>query len=106
MLTGEGCGAGGIRQRLEALASDLESRGFTARVADVNGYECVSVSVSAVPQLSENIHAESDDDGAWWFWWSWGDRIARVEDIQTASFKVAYVLTPDTGTDLVRTVAS
>jgi len=83
-------------EQLGALARDLHDRGFTAHVTRVGDYECVSVANRAVSQLSENIRAAPADDGTWWFWWSWGDRIARVSDVATAAFKIAYVLTPHT----------
>jgi hypothetical protein len=32
-------------------------------------------------------------DGAWWLWWSWADQLAQIDDVDTAAFKIAYVLT-------------
>jgi len=48
----------------------------------------------AVRSSRETIAVAPADDGVWWFWWSRGDRIARVTDVETAAFKVAYVLIP------------
>jgi uncharacterized protein with LGFP repeats len=53
----------------------------------------VNVASQSVPQLSETVSAAPADDGTWWFWWSWGDRIAPVGEVETAAFKIAYVLT-------------
>jgi hypothetical protein len=43
--------------------------------------------------LCETIYAAPAVDGSWWFWWSWADRIAPVEDVEATTFKVHYVLT-------------
>ena len=83
--------------QLGALAENLRSRGFSARVTQAGRYGCVRVASLAVPQLAETIYLARADD-AWWFWWSWADRIAKASDIETAAFKIAYVLTPDTET--------
>ena len=80
--------------RLEALAEDLEARGFAARLVDVGGYAAVRVAHRVVSQLSETIYAASAGDGMWWFWWSWADPIVPVSEVETAAFKIAYVLTP------------
>ena len=45
-------------------------------------------------ELSDTIYAAPAEDGSWWFWWSWEDRIALVGDVEAAAFKIAYVLTP------------
>jgi len=84
-----------IRQ-LEALAEDLTDRGFEAHVIKDGNRARVSVAHHSVPQLSERAHTAPTGDGQWWFWWSWGDQIARITEIETAAFKIAYVLTPHT----------
>jgi hypothetical protein len=80
--------------QLGALAVNLRARGFTAQVTRAGTCECVNVASQSVPQLSETVSAAPADDGTWWFWWSWGDRIAPVGELETAAFKIAYVLTP------------
>jgi hypothetical protein len=40
------------------------------------------------------VYAAPDGAGTWWIWWSWEDQIAALDDIDTAAFKIAYVLTP------------
>jgi len=80
--------------RLEALAEDLEARGFAARLVDVGGYAAVRVAHRVVSQLSETVYAAPAVGGAWWFWWSWADPIVPVSEVETAAFKIAYVLTP------------
>jgi len=81
-------------RQLEALAKDLEVQGFAAQVVNTGGYAGVSVTHRAVSQLSETVYAAPAGYGTWWFWWSWADQIAPVSDVQTAAFKIAYVLTP------------
>jgi hypothetical protein len=80
--------------QLGVLAVNLRARGFTAQVIRGGARGCVSVVSQSVPRLSETIYAAPADDGTWWFWWSWGDRIAPVREVETAAFKIAYVLTP------------
>jgi hypothetical protein len=80
--------------QLGVLAVNLRARGFTAQVTCAGTRECVGVAHQSVPQLSETVYAAPAEDGTWWFWWSWGDRIAPVRELETAAFKIAYVLTP------------
>jgi uncharacterized protein with LGFP repeats len=80
--------------QLGVLAVNLRGRGFTAQVTRAGKRGCVGVASQSVPQLSETVYAAPADDGTWWFWWSWGDRIAPVGEVDTAAFKIAYVLTP------------
>ena len=82
--------------QLGVLAVNLRGRGFTAQVTRAGTHECVGVANQPVPQLSETVYTAPGDDGTWWFWWSWGDRIARITSVETAAFKIAYVLTPHT----------
>ena len=82
-----------VAEQLDALAENLRGRGFSAHVTRANRYACVNVANVAVPQLAETIYV-ADADGALWFWWSWADRITRISEVETAAFKIAYVLTP------------
>ncbi|HEY5989695.1 MAG TPA: hypothetical protein VIV12_25435 [Streptosporangiaceae bacterium] len=81
-------------KQLAALAENLTGRGFAAHVGQAEKYACLSVASRSVSQLSETVYAAPADDGTWWFWWSWADRIAPVTEVETAAFKIAYVLTP------------
>lgn len=80
--------------QLEALARDLEARGYAARLVTVGDFAHVRVQHRTVRQLSEIVRVAAASDGGWWFWWSWGEPIARVSDVDAAAFKIAYVLTP------------
>lgn len=80
--------------QLEALARELGERDFEARVISDGGTPSLTVVNPAMRSSHDTIAIASADDGALWFWWSWGDRIARIADVRTAAFKIAYVLTP------------
>jgi hypothetical protein len=80
--------------QLEALVKDLEPRGFTVRLVNSGGQMGIRVAHRVVSQLCETVYAAPAGDGTLWFWWSWADPIAPVRDVQTAAFKIAYVLTP------------
>jgi len=43
--------------------------------------------------LTEVISA-SPVEGAWWFWWSWAERITPVHESVSAAERIHYVLTP------------
>jgi hypothetical protein len=81
-------------RQLEALAKDLKARGFEVRLVNTGRYAGVRVAHRVVSQLSETVYIGPAEDGTWWFWWSWADQIVPVSDVQTAAFKIAYVLTP------------
>jgi len=80
--------------QIERLTRDLQARGFTARLVIVAGYRAISVTHRTVAQMSETVRVAPATDGNWWFWWSWGEPIARASDVDAAAFKIAYVLTP------------
>jgi hypothetical protein len=80
--------------QLEALAKELAERGFETRVTNDDDMPGLIVLNPAMLSSRETIAIAAPDDGACWFWWSWGARIARITDVETAAFKIAYVLTP------------
>jgi hypothetical protein len=83
--------------RLDALAADLAGRGFLTESVNEAGAVRLQVANQDAPGCCEDITVAADDNGSWWFLWSWGDRIALVTDIAAAAFKIAYVLTPLAG---------
>ncbi len=92
--------AGAAREaavQLEVLAGELAERNFETRVAYAGETASLSVVNAAIPGSRETIAVAPADDGVWWFCWSWGDRIARITDIGTAAFKIAYLLIPQLG---------
>jgi hypothetical protein len=48
---------------------------------------------TTVPTLSEVIFATQREEN-WWFWWSWAERIAPVDDMPTAVTRIRDMLTP------------
>ncbi len=80
--------------QLETLARELAERNFLTRVTGECEAPNLSVVNPAVPGSRQTVAVAPADDGMWWFWWSWGDRIARTTDVATAAFKIAYVLVP------------
>lgn len=81
--------------QLEVLSVDLAGRGYETHPVDAP--RTLSVANQAIPDIRGEITIGPTGDGAWWFLWSSGDRIAPVTDIETAAFKIAYVLTPALG---------
>jgi hypothetical protein len=81
-------------EQLEALANDVRKRGFATDIVRGDGRVGLHVANRSVPQLSETVYIAPDELGWWWFWWSWADRLAPIEHVDAAAFKIAYVLTP------------
>jgi hypothetical protein len=81
-----------VISHLEALAADLKGRGFTTTITPDGRYPSVRVVSSTTAQLSEQVYAAPASDGSVWFWWSWAERIAPVEDPGAAAARIAHVL--------------
>jgi hypothetical protein len=81
-------------ERLLALADDLGQRGFTAHALRTDSGVCLRVTHQTVSRLSEDVYVARAQDGRWWFWWSWAERIAGVDDVAATAARVAHVLTP------------
>ena len=75
----------------------LDCGGFLTCVFHEGGTLKLQVTNRAVPSCRETITVTADDNGAWSFRWSWDDRIALVDEVAAAAFKIAYVLTPQAG---------
>ena len=79
--------------RLEGLAKALTSRGLRARiVAPAGRVPSLHVVNPVAGALAEDIYAGRGQDGQWWFWWSWAERIAVSEDTEAAAVTIARVL--------------
>jgi hypothetical protein len=80
-------------ERLEALAEALARHGLRTRLMTPPGrvpsLHVVNPSASA---LAEDIYAGRSQDGTWWFWWSWAERIAAEEDLDGAATLIRRVL--------------
>jgi hypothetical protein len=79
---------------LDDLAVDLDRRGFSVQVFRADGKLRMAVQNRSISHLSDSVYAAPAEDGAWWLWWSWADRLAPIDEIESAAFKIAYVLTP------------
>jgi hypothetical protein len=42
--------------------------------------------------LAEDVYAGRGQDGLWWFWWSWAERITVGEDVEGAASRIEHVL--------------
>ncbi len=42
--------------------------------------------------LTEDVYAGRGQDGTWWFWWSWAERITVGEDLEGAASMIEHVL--------------
>jgi hypothetical protein len=79
--------------RLEGLADVLVRRGWRARVVTPQGrVPSVHVVNPLAGALAEDVYAGRGQDGRWWFWWSWAERIALSEDVEAAAASIERVL--------------
>ncbi len=79
--------------RLEGLAEVLGHRGLRASLmAPAGRVPSLHVVNPAAPALAEHVYAGRGQDGTWWFWWSWAERIAAVEDLEGAASLIERVL--------------
>jgi hypothetical protein len=95
MVTAEGAALATATERLHDLAASLDVRGFSARVLVTGENLRLWVQNRSIQQLSDAVYAAPAEDGSWWLWWSWADQLAPIDEIDTAAFKIAYVLTPN-----------
>jgi hypothetical protein len=80
---------------LEALADALTQRGLRARLMEPQGrVPSLHVVHPLASPLAEDIYAGRGQDGSWWFWWSWAERIGVSEDLDFAAARIARVLAP------------
>jgi hypothetical protein len=80
---------------LETLADTLTRRGLRTRLVAPQGrIPSLHVVNPAVSALAEDIYAGKGQDGVWWFWWSWAERIGASEDMDAAAARIAMVLAP------------
>jgi hypothetical protein len=79
--------------RLEGLATELRKRGFTTRLITPPGrVPSLHVVNPLASRLAEDVYAGRSQDGLWWFWWPWAERIAPDDQLATAAAQIARVL--------------
>ena len=83
---------------LRALERELDARGLVARVVRTrSGPAFLRVVNPAAASLAEDVTcAPAPETHDHYFWWSWGERMHRVDDLGGAACKVAHVLEPKT----------
>ena len=80
---------------LESLAEALVRRGLQTRLMAPEGrIPSLHVVNPAASVLAEEIYAGRGQDGTWWFWWSWAERIGESDDLDAAATAIARVLAP------------
>jgi hypothetical protein len=79
--------------RLERLAEVLSHHGLrVSLIAPPGRVPSLHVVNPAASVLAEDIYTGRGQDGAWWFWWSWAERIASGEDLDEAAAMIKQVL--------------
>ncbi len=85
--------ASGGTADLEKLAAELNGQQYAVTLVTAAGRRPhLAVTNRRALQLTENIYAGAADDGAWWFYWGWAERIAPVADLAAAAAAIAKVL--------------
>jgi hypothetical protein len=79
--------------RLEGLAEVLSHCGLRASLMAPPGrVPSLHVVNPAASVLAEDVYTGRGQDGTWWFWWSWAERIASGEDLEGAAAMIKQVL--------------
>ncbi len=87
--------AGKTMGYLKSLAEELHARGLVARVLRArSGVAFVSVVNPVATTMRENVTCAPTPAGLhdWYYWWSWGECMHRVDDPAGAASKVVHVL--------------
>lgn len=79
---------------LTMLAERLHTVGWYARVMGSCGTSSLRVVNPKVPPLNDDITVRPDGVGLWWFRWSFGVRIAHVDNLDIAAARIIQVLSP------------
>lgn len=79
--------------RLEDLAQALARHGMRTRMMTPPGrVPSLHVVNPLAAGLAEDVYAGRTQDGSWWYWWPWAERIAPGDDVTAAASQVARVL--------------
>jgi hypothetical protein len=72
--------------RLEILAGTLTERGMdVSLVAPAGRVPRLQVVHPAADGDSGDVYASRGQNGNWWFWWPWAERIAEEGDLDAAA---------------------
>src|SRR5258708_33503028 len=79
--------------RLDGLAAELCTHGLKSRLMAPPGrVPKLRVVNPAVSRLAEDVYVGRSQDGLWWFWWPWAERIAPGDEFAVAAAGIARVL--------------
>ena len=79
--------------QLERLAPVLARHAMTSSLMVPPGrVPSLHVLNPAAPALAEDVYAGRCEDGGWWFWWPWAERISAASDLEQAAARIAHVL--------------
>lgn len=79
--------------KLEGLAEELGKHGLLTRLmAPAGRVPSLRVVNPAVSRLAEDVYVGRSQDGHWWFWWPWAERIAPGDELASAAALIARVL--------------
>ena len=81
---------------LSRLADGLTAREFTASLIP-GARPSLKVANPETPTLNERVLCGPAADGSLWFWWSWGQPIASVDEVVAATGRIMHVLRSVTG---------
>ena len=71
----------------------LARRGMSVQPAGPAGARAQPALVNpAASALAEDVYAGCCEDGSWWFWWSWAERIAAGATWMRAAARIEHVL--------------
>ena len=80
-------------ERLEGLAAELAKHGLMTRLmAPIGRLPSLHVVNPAHSRLAEDVYVGRSQDGLWWFWWPWAERIAPGDQHGAAASVIARVL--------------
>ena len=72
---------------LDTLTAGLDPGAFAAAIVRSGRSVCLRVTSRRNSRLTEDVYA-----GLGFFWWSWAEKIAPIDDVTGAAAKVATVL--------------
>ncbi len=79
--------------RLEELACELDRHGLQVSLMTPAGrIPSLHVANPVAPRLAEDVYVGRSQDGLWWFWWPWAERIAPGGEVAEAATAIAKVL--------------
>ncbi len=83
--------------RLERLAGVLTEHGLDASLVAPPGRVPRLEVVHPAAREAADVYAGRCQDGAWWFWWPWAERIAAEEDLDAAAESIGHALARPAG---------